>query len=198
MLDIDKFEKLYFKRYGYYHNLSRHNTSFDSIDQNSQALSGQSNVPSNFSTRSTNNSSTSSIPATPMATIPSTHTADFQPAANLPVPRQSASNHTYTNHMDKWVINLSKPPLTQEQLSLVQKGPNYAITPKYPHRSLHHFHRASSQQVTPQEADEHRSDVNRILKQIHQQHNKHCNLNTPAQGPYRTQTRPVQGGSDSG
>ena len=52
------------------------------------------------------------------------------------------------------------------------------LPPNIPHRSLHHFHRASSQQVTPQEADELRSDVNRILKQV-QQHNKHCNLNPP-------------------
>ena len=34
--------------------------------------------------------------------------------------------------MDKWVINLSKTPLTNEQLSLLQKGPNFAIAPKYP------------------------------------------------------------------
>ena len=50
---IDKFEKLYFKRYGYHHNLNRHNTSFNNIDHNSKTLSRQSNVPSNFSTRST-------------------------------------------------------------------------------------------------------------------------------------------------
>ena len=129
---IDKFEKLYFKRYGYHHNLSRHNTSFGNIDHNFKALSRQSNVPSNFSTRSTNHSSTSSIPATPMAPTPSTHAADFQPAANQPVPGQPVSNHTCTSHMDKWVINLSKTPLTQEQLSLLQKGLNYGITPKYP------------------------------------------------------------------
>ena len=67
-----------------------------------------------------------------MAPTPSTHAADFQPSANQLVPRQPASNHTCTSHTDKWVINLSKTPLTQEQLSLLQKGPNYAITPKYP------------------------------------------------------------------
>ena len=129
---IDKFEKFYFKRFGYHHNINRHTTSFDNIDHNSNALSGQSNVPSSFSTRRTNHSSTSSIPATPRATTPSTHTADFQPAANHPAPRQPTSNYTSTSHMDKWVINLSKNPLTQEQLSLLQKGPNYAISPKYP------------------------------------------------------------------
>ena len=129
---IDKFERLYFKRYGYHHNLNRRNTSFGNIDHIFQALSRQSNVPSNFSTRTTNHSSTPSTPATPKTTTPSTHAADFQPAANQPAPRQLVSSHTCTSHMDKWVINLSKTSLTQEQLSLLQKGPNYAITPKYP------------------------------------------------------------------
>ena len=129
---INKFKKLYFKRYGYHHNINRHTSSFDNIDRNSNALSRQSNVPSRFSTRTTNHSPTSSIPATPMAPTPSTHTADFHPAANHTAPRQPTSNHTSTSHTDKWVINLSKTPLTQEQLSLLQKGPNYAITPKYP------------------------------------------------------------------
>ena len=82
-----KFEKLYIKRYGYHHNLNRHTPSFGNIDHNSQALSGQSNVPSHFSTRTTSHSSTFSIPATPMAPTPSTHAADFQPAANQPAPR---------------------------------------------------------------------------------------------------------------
>ena len=48
-----------------------------------------------------------------------------------------------------------------------------------------------------QEADELRSDVTRILKQLQQQHNKQCNLNPPAQGPHRTQTGQLQGGSHS-
>ena len=129
---IDKFEKLYFKRYGYHHNLSRCNPSFGNIGHNSQALSRESNVPSTFSTRSTNHSSTSSIPATPMTPTPSTHAADFQPAANQSGPGQPVSNHTCTSNTDKWVIDLCKTSLTQEQLSLLQKGPNYAITPKYP------------------------------------------------------------------
>ena len=64
---INKFEKLYFKRYGYHHNLNRCTPSFGNIDHNFQALSRQSNVPSAFSTKTTNYSSTSSIPATPRA-----------------------------------------------------------------------------------------------------------------------------------
>ena len=188
-------KKLYFKRYGYHHNLSRCTPSFGNIDHNSQVLSRQSNVPSNFSTRSTNHSFTSSIPATPMAPTPSTHAADFKPAANQPVPRQPVSNHTCTSHMDEWVINLSKTPLTKEQLSLLQKGPNYAITPKYP--TIEAYITSTEQaanKLPSQEADELRSDVNRILKQLQQQHNKQCNLNPPVQSPHRTQTGQFQGG----
>ena len=146
---IDKFKQLYFKRYGYHHNLSRHNTSFGNINHNFQALSGQSNVPSNFSTRPTNHSSTSSTPATPMAPTPSTHAADFQPAANQPVPRQPVSNHTCTSHMDKWVINLSKTPSSRNNYPFYKKDPIMPLLPNTPpHRSLHHFHRTSGQQVT--------------------------------------------------
>ena len=36
------------------------------------------------------------------------------------------------DHTNKWVITLSNTPLTNEQLSLLQKGPSYAIIPKYP------------------------------------------------------------------
>ena len=70
---IAKFKKLYFKRYGYHHNINRCTSSFDNIDRNSNAFSGQSNVPSRFSTRTTNYSPTLSIPATPMTPyLPST------------------------------------------------------------------------------------------------------------------------------
>ena len=68
--------------------------------------------------------------------------------------------------MDKWVINLSQTPLTNEQLSLLQKGPHFAITPKYPPIDAYIMatEQASSKLPT-QEADEFRSDVNRLLKQ---------------------------------
>ena len=113
-----------------------------------------------------------------MAPTPST-----QAAATHPAPRQPSSStstdtgHTCINHMGKWVINLSKTPLSKEQLSLLQKGPNFAIIPKYPPIKAYitAIEQASSKLPT-QEADELRSDVNRILKQL-QQHTKQCNLN---------------------
>ena len=80
--------------------------------------------------------------------------------------------------MDKWVINLSQTPLTSEQLSLLQKGPNFAITPKYPPIDAYIMAtELASSKLPTQEAEEFRSDVNRLLKQ---QHNNHCNLD-PAQ-----------------
>ena len=80
-------------------------------------------------------------------------------------------------------------PLTNEQLSLLQKGPNFAITPKYPPIDAYIMatEQASSKLPT-QEVDEFRSDVNRLLKQQQQQHNNHCNLN-PAQHRALTQLR---------
>ena len=83
-----------------------------------------------------------------------------------------------SSHTDKWVINLSKTPLTQEQLSLLQKGPNYAITTKYPPIEAYITStKLAAKKLPSQDADELRSDVNRILKQLQQQHNKQCNLN---------------------
>ena len=79
---------------------------------------------------STQSSSNPVVPATPMAPTPSTSTA----TAPNPAPRHPPANLSNTcidnSHNSKWVINLSKTPLTSEQLSLLQKGPNYAITPK--------------------------------------------------------------------
>ena len=99
----------------------------------------------------------------------------------LPPSGNPSIMHTCKDHKDKWVINLSKTPLPTEQLSLPQKGPNFAITPKYPpiEAYITATEQASSKLPT-QEVDEFRSDVNRLLKQQQQQHNNHCNLN-PAQ-----------------
>ena len=116
---IEKFEKLYFKNHGCYYNLSRHTNYSDNIDSDSNTLSGQPNVPSSFSTTSTITSTSSSIPATPMAPTPSSSTADTNPAPRLPL---SSMKHAGTDHIDKWVINLSKTPLTKEQLSSHKKA----------------------------------------------------------------------------
>ena len=149
-------------------------------------------VPSSFSDTSTPVNSNPTVPATPKAPTPST---DTDPALTAPYstngdPHSSSRDACKsTNHTNKWVINLSKTPFTTEQLSLLQKGPNFAITPKYPHIDAYitAVEQASSK-LLAQEADELRSDVNRLLKQQETQHNKQCNLN-PTQCTALTQLK---------
>ena len=97
--------------------------------------------------------------------------------------------HTCRDQLDKWVINLSNTPLTSKQLSLLQKGPNFAITPKYPPIEAYiTATELASSKLPTQEAEEFRSDVNRLLKHQQQQHHQHCNL-TPAQCRALTQLK---------
>ena len=84
----DKFEWLYFKRYGCHHNLTSHNHRFDHIDRNSNSLSGQPNVPSSISPRSCTSSTTSSVPATSMAPTPSTSAMATLPTQGKPNQQQ--------------------------------------------------------------------------------------------------------------
>ena len=63
---INKFEHLYFKRFGYHHNLNRHTQNFNNINQDC-TLSKHLYVPSSFSTTSSEANYNPSVPATPMA-----------------------------------------------------------------------------------------------------------------------------------
>ena len=83
---IDKFEYLYFKRFGYHHNLTRHTQNFDNIDQD-HTLSRHQNVPSRFSTTTPEASSNPSVPATPMGPTPSSS------AASVSTPPTTAPRH---------------------------------------------------------------------------------------------------------
>ena len=145
----DKFEQLYFKRYGCHHNLTRHNQCFDHINHNSNSLSRQPIMPSCISPRSSTSSTTSSVAATSMAPTPSTRATATLPTQGNPTISNANNPHTCRDHTDKWVINLSQTPLTTNQLSLLQKGPNFAITPKYPpNRCLHRCYRTNIIQTT--------------------------------------------------
>ena len=126
---IDKFKCLYFKRYGYQHNLNRQTQNTDNIDWD-HTLSWHLNVPSSFSNTSPPASDNPTVPATSMAPTP----AGTDPAPTTPGHQHISSRDTCKTSgcTNKWVINLSKTPLMPEQLSLLQKGPNFAITPKYP------------------------------------------------------------------
>ena len=97
--------------------------------------------------------------------------------------------HTCRDQSDKWVINLSNTLLTSKQLSLLQKGPNFAITPKYPPIEAYiTATELASSKLPTQEEEEFRSDVNRLLKHQQQQQHQHCNL-TPAQCRALTQLK---------
>ena len=164
--------------------------NFD-IDQNS-SLSGHPNVPSNVSMTSPNASGNSTVPATPLNSTPlsSGHPA---PAAPTMAPRHppSSSGHTCikNDHTKKWVINLSKPALTIEQLSLLQKGPNFAITPKYPPMEAYiTVVEEAASKLPSTEADELRSDTSSLLRCHNHHHNNHSNLN-PAQCRALTQLK---------
>ena len=67
---INKFKRLYYKRHGCHHNLNRHNHCFDNTNHNSSSLSGQPNVPSSISPRSSTTSIISNVPATPITLFP--------------------------------------------------------------------------------------------------------------------------------
>ena len=163
---INKLDHLYFKRFGYQRNFTRNTQNFDNIDPNN-ALSAQSNVSSNVSITSPNASGTSTVPATPMVSTPSSsiHPAPSAPTM-APGHQPSSSSHTCktANHTKKWVINLSKTPLTTEQLSLLQKGPNFGITTKYPPTEAYITVVEEAASILPSmEADELRSNIRASL-----------------------------------
>ena len=128
---IDKFEWLFYKIREYHHNLTRHNNNLDNIDQNS-SLSGQPTVPSSSSPTSSTTSTTTNVPATPVPPTPSIPTASNLSAQGNPTSSNTSNQHTCRTPSDKWVINLSNTPLSSNQLTLLQKGPNFAIIPKHP------------------------------------------------------------------
>ena len=65
----------------------------------------------------------------------------------------------------KWVRNISSTPLTQAQRSLLAKGPNYAIAPRYP-SYLEYI--TAIEFVCPklgqQIVEEFRANINRVLR----------------------------------
>ena len=155
-------------------------------------------MPSSFSRTSTPASRQSTAPATPMAPTPFSNAAPDPALYPAPRPQHSNQLHTCIDWTNKWVINLSKTPLTPKQLSLLQKGPNFAIIPKYPtpiEAYISAVEQASSKLPT-HEAEELRSDVIKLLKQQQQSHcNNQCNINAPNAGPSHNLNRTTPGWS---
>ena len=70
---------------------------------------------------------------------------------------------------NKWVINLSNTPLTEDQESLLKHGPNFAITPQRPpHEEYIKAIETACQSLDAKLAEELRSDVYRVLRHPHQ------------------------------
>ena len=69
---------------------------------------------------------------------------------------------------DKWVINLSRAPLTQVQASLLAHGPGYAVTPKHPPYGdyIAAIEKACST-MEPNSAEELRAEIRGSLKHTH-------------------------------
>ena len=127
---IDKFNWLYFKCYGYHHNPSRQTRILKNIDAQN-TLSRHQNVPSNFPRTSTQTSSNPAVPATPMAPTPSTSSLSTNPAPRLP-PSNSRDTCTDNDWTNKWVINLSKTPSPQNSYNFYKKDSSVALSPHTP------------------------------------------------------------------
>ena len=164
---INKFEHLYFKRFGYHHNLNRQMQNIDSIDQDC-TLSRHLNVPSSFSDTFSQASSNSAGPATPTAPTPSS-SADPAPVATTATPGNPPFSLTDTcktsNHTKKWVINLSKTPSLQNSYPFYKKAHTLPKLPSPPIEVYITLVEQASSKLPAQEADELRSDVNQLLKQ---------------------------------
>ena len=68
----------------------------------------------------------------------------------------------------KWVINLSSKPLTPAQRSVLAKGPNFMVSPKQP-PNLEYItaKEAACTKLSKQDAEELRTEVNRVLRSSH-------------------------------
>ena len=75
------------------------------------------------------------------------------------------ANQLQANNNNKWVINLSKTNLTEGQESVLAKGPNFSITPKYIHNVDYiRAVESMSSKLKEEDAVELRLDINTFLR----------------------------------
>ena len=148
-------------------------------------MSRHQNLPSSISSTSTTASNLTSVPATPMAPTPCSRTTDSNPAPGLP---PSSTSHTCMDCTNEWVINLSKTPSPKNNYPYYKKDPTLLSPPNTPIEAYITATKQASSKLPVQEANELRSDVNKILKQQQQHHNNQCNLN-PSQCRALTQLK---------
>ena len=75
------------------------------------------------------------------------------------------SSNSNVNQGNKWVVNLSKVPLTPAQESLWLKGPNFALAPTNP-PNVEFISAIESvcQRLSDQDAQEFRAETNYLLR----------------------------------
>ena len=75
------------------------------------------------------------------------------------------SSNSNVSQGNKWVVNLSKLPLTPAQESLLSKGPNFALAPANPPNvELISAIESVCQRLSEQDAQELRVEINHLLK----------------------------------
>ena len=118
---------------------------------------------SSFSSTSSN----PAVPATPMAPTSSTSADSSTAPSTTPRLPPSYSRDTCTDnyHTSKWVINLSKPPSQWNSYHYFKKDPNLPSPQIPPIEAYITVVEQASSNLPAQEADELKSDVNRLLKQ---------------------------------
>ena len=160
---IYKFERL-LRKSGYHHNLQtniRFPPSVSILNDTTSVVLQQSN---NTNGKTTTTTTTTRCPTT--NTMTATTTTSTMPTFN-------SNPDAPTGSSNKWVINLSSKPLTPAQSSLLSRGTNFAITPKHPHRSLHHTIEETCTKLTQGEAEKLRVEISHLLKHKCPQHTKH-------------------------
>ena len=108
----------------------------------------------------TDNSRTTAITTTGTGTGTGTGT----PTTNDPG-NSTSTSPTSTVVKSKWVINMSKKPLTKSQEKLLAHGPNYVVTPRSP--PIGEYFAAvgqTCQNLTQGEADEMRAEIKAAIK----------------------------------
>ena len=79
--------------------------------------------------------------------------------------RPTASTSAAGNLRERWVMNLSKIPLTEAQENLLAHGPNFAITPRSPPIGKYiAVVEQTCQNLAQGEAEELRAEVKAVLK----------------------------------
>ena len=141
-----------------------------SPNNNSQA----GNTPNNSSRQAGNTprvDSAISQPDSEVSQVLSSQAGASQEARSSPFPNRHNSpqgSSSLEEPNSKWVINLSRKPLTKAQRSVLAKGPNFAVSLKHP-PNLEYITaiEAACTKLSQQDAEELRANINWVLRASH-------------------------------